>query len=94
MSINRTESRLAPVRTIIPSDSVHTTMDESLLETRLSRIEQRQYLIILLLVIPYFIGLAELIGYPTTGVLATALAVVVFVVIAVSRRRNRSATEQ
>mgnify|MGYP006277340771 FL=1 len=69
-------------------------MDEALLQARLSRIEQRQYFILFLLVIPYFIGLAELIGYATTGVLTTALAVVIFVAVTVSRRRKRNAAEQ
>jgi hypothetical protein len=68
-------------------------MDDALLEDRLTRIERRQDLILLLLFVPYLVGLGELIGYAISGVLVVGLAVVVVGVV-VSRRRSRRTTEQ
>lgn len=69
-------------------------MDESLLQNRLSQIEQRQYLIILLLIVPYFIGLAKLIGYVVTGLLVASFGFLAFVFVAISRRSKRNQVEQ
>jgi hypothetical protein len=67
-------------------------MDESTLQTRLDRIERRQYLVIALLVVPYCYWLATKIGFWTAGVLSVALALVGFAALVVSRRRNRTTT--
>lgn len=52
-------------------------MEESELEDRLDRIARRQRLALVLLVVPYLLGIAELTGYWTAGVLYTALGLVV-----------------
>lgn len=65
-------------------------MDEAALQDRLRRIEHRQYLMLVLLVIPYLLGIAELIGVWIAGVLYAALGLVVFATVVVSRRRNRA----
>ena len=44
-------------------------MDDSALQDRLTRIEQRQYLILVLLVVPYLLGIAQLLGFYVAGVL-------------------------
>ena len=69
-------------------------MDDSDLQNRLHRIEQRQHLILVLLVIPYLLGIAKLIGFWTAGALYTVLGLVVFVLIARSRRRSRNTVGQ
>ncbi|SFR60521.1 hypothetical protein [Halogeometricum limi] len=66
-------------------------MDESL-QNRLRNIERRQNLLLVLLVVPYFFGLAELVGYWVAGVFAAACWTVVLVWVFVSRRRKRSGT--
>lgn len=69
-------------------------MDEVTLQDQLYKIKQRQYLILTLLVIPYLLGIAELIGYAVAGVLYTVVGVIVFVVVTVHRRRTRNTTGQ
>lgn len=68
-------------------------MDESLLERRLSRIERRLSLILLLLVFPYAVGflyiLGERDGVLLFGFSGTVLAIVAFVFLTISRRRDR-----
>lgn len=69
-------------------------MDESALQDQLERIEQRQYLTLALLIIPYLLGIAELIGYWTAGVLGTAFGLVVLAMAVFHRRRSRGAAGQ
>ena len=66
-------------------------MDESVLQERLYRIEQRQYLILILLVIPYLIALTEVVGFWIAIVLGTAFGLVAFAVVVIHRRRSRGA---
>ena len=66
-------------------------MDDATLQNRLRRIEQRQYLVIVLLVVPYLVGVGELVGYWITAVVGASLAVVAFGLVVVSRRRRRDA---
>lgn len=69
-------------------------MDEVTLQDQLYKIKQRQYLILTLLVIPYLLGIAELIGYAVAGVLYTVVGGIAFVVVTVHRRRTRNTTGQ
>lgn len=67
-------------------------MDESALQSRLDRIRRQQYLIIALLVVPYFVGLAELFGYASVGVAGVAFGLVAFAAFVAHRRRTRETT--
>ncbi|MFH5801311.1 hypothetical protein [Haladaptatus sp. CMAA 1911] len=67
-------------------------MDDSDLDERPDRIERRQMLILALLVVPYFVDIATLSNVWVTGVLVTAVGFVVFVMVVIVRRRNRSTT--
>lgn len=69
-------------------------MDESSLRDRLDRIERRQRLVVALLVVPYLVGIAELVGYWTAGVVYAALGVVGFALLAVSRRRDQNTSSR
>jgi MYXO-CTERM domain-containing protein len=69
-------------------------MDESDLRDRLERIERRQHLVLVVLVVPYLVGIAYVIGFPTAGVLYAAFGLVAFVLVAVRRRRSRNAAGQ
>lgn len=69
-------------------------MDESALQDRLDRIEQRQYLVLVLLVVPYLVGVAELVGYWVAGALYAASGLLLFALFVRSRRRGRSAAGQ
>ena len=64
-------------------------MDESALQNRLSRIERRQRLTLVLLVVPYLIGIAYLIGVWVAGALYTVVGLLLFAAVVVSRRRDR-----
>lgn len=68
-------------------------MDESALQDRLHRIEQRQYLMLVLLVVPYLFLLAEFVGYWIAGITGAGIALATFALIAVTRRRDRSPVE-
>jgi membrane-bound ClpP family serine protease len=68
-------------------------MDESTLQDRLDRIEQRQYLMLVLLVVPYLFLLAEFVGYWIAGVVGVGIVVVVLALVAVDRRRDRNTVE-
>lgn len=67
-------------------------MDEPGLQDQLNKIKQRQYLILILLIIPYLLGIAELIGHAVAGVLYTVVGVLVFVAVAIRRRRIQKTT--
>ncbi|WP_327051019.1 hypothetical protein [Halomicrococcus gelatinilyticus] len=69
-------------------------MDESALRGRLDRIERRQRLVPVLLVVPYLVGIAELIGVWVAGVLYVAASLVVLVIVVVRRRRERNTAGQ
>lgn len=69
-------------------------MAEVALQDQLSKIKQRQYLILILLIIPYLLGITELLGYAVAGVLYTIVGIIVFVVVAVHRRCTRNTTGQ
>ncbi|MEA5387522.1 hypothetical protein VB779_11040 [Haloarculaceae archaeon H-GB11] len=64
-------------------------MDDAALQVRLARIERQQQVVILLLVIPYVLGVAKLLGFWPVGVALSALAILAFGAVAVSRRRRR-----
>jgi hypothetical protein len=66
-------------------------MDDATLQNRLRRIEQRQSLVIALLVVPYLVGVGELVGYWITAVVVASLAAVAFGLVVISRRRRRDA---
>jgi membrane protein required for beta-lactamase induction len=66
-------------------------MDESNFQNQLYRIRQRQYLILVLLIIPYLLGIAELIGVWIASVLYTVFGLVVFATVVFYRRRSRNA---
>jgi len=68
-------------------------MDESALQDRLHRIEQRQYLMLFLLVVPYFFLIADFVGYWIAGVAGVGIGVVALALVAVDRRRNRNTVE-
>ncbi|HKL30768.1 MAG TPA: hypothetical protein VJ898_16070 [Natrialbaceae archaeon] len=68
-------------------------MDESALQDRLHRIEQRQYLMLVLLVVPYFFLIADFVGYWIAGVAGVGIGVVALALVAVDRRRNRNTVE-
>jgi hypothetical protein len=68
-------------------------MDESALQDRLHRIEQRQYLVIALLVVPYFFLVADVVGYWIAGVTGVGIGVVVLALLAFDRRRDRSTVD-
>lgn len=63
-------------------------VDYQPLQEQLHKIKQRQYLLLVLLVIPYLIGIAELVGYAVAGVLFAIIGVIVFGVVAAHRRRT------
>ena len=69
-------------------------MDESALQARLDRIERRQRLVLVLLVVPYLVGIAELVGVWIAGVLYTAVGLLVLVTVVGRRRRRRNTTGQ
>ncbi|QLG61314.1 hypothetical protein [Halorarum salinum] len=66
-------------------------MGESALQDRLARIERRQRILLVLLVVPYFVGLGEVLDYWVAGVLGAACALVVLVVGVRRRRRTPAA---
>jgi len=69
-------------------------MDESAIQARLDRIERRQRLVLVLLVVPYLLGIAELVGVWVAGVLYTAVGLLVLATVVVRRRRRRNTTGQ
>ncbi|AHG05135.1 hypothetical protein HALDL1_04040 [Halobacterium sp. DL1] len=69
-------------------------MDDPALQNRLAGIERRQQLIIALLVGPYLAGSAYLVGVWVDAAFYTVVAVVLFVALAIGRRRDRDATGQ
>lgn len=69
-------------------------MDESGLQDRLDRIRRRQYLILVLLVVPYPVFAAEFLGFWKAGVLSTVVGLVVLATVVFYRRRNRDAAGQ
>ncbi|MFB6096389.1 MAG: hypothetical protein ABEJ74_03260 [Haloferacaceae archaeon] len=68
-------------------------MDESALQDRLDRIEQRQYLVVALLVVPYLVAIAKVLGVWIPGMLYALLALVGFAALVVHRRRTPHSTE-
>lgn len=68
-------------------------MDEAALQDRLHRIERQQYLILVLLIVPYLFLVAEFVGYWIAGVTVSGVGVVVFALIAFSRREARSGVD-
>jgi UPF0716 family protein affecting phage T7 exclusion len=68
-------------------------MDDALLAERLGRVERRLNLLLVLVAVPYFVGLAELVGYALAGVLTVLVAVLGFLSLTVSRRGDRTASE-
>jgi ABC-type multidrug transport system permease subunit len=64
-------------------------MDESALQTRLDRIERRQRFVLALLVVPYVVGLGELVGYYVAAVAAAVVGVVALALFVASRRGRR-----
>ncbi|MFW5896367.1 MAG: hypothetical protein ACOCUA_03185 [archaeon] len=69
-------------------------MDEPALHEQLRQIKHRQYLIVILLVIPYLVIIAEYIGYAIAGVLYTLIGVIGFSILTVYRRGTRTAVRQ
>jgi len=69
-------------------------MDEQTLQARLDRIERLLYLLLVLVAVPYFVALADLVGYWVAGIATAGLAIVAFAAVAGVRRRNRAATGQ
>jgi Flp pilus assembly protein TadB len=69
-------------------------MDESAIQARLDRIERRQRLVLVLLVVPYLLGIAELVGVWVAGVLYLVVGLVVLAVVVVRRRRERNTARQ
>ncbi|MHB9286797.1 hypothetical protein ACKVMT_07125 [Halobacteriales archaeon Cl-PHB] len=67
-------------------------MDETALQANLSRIERRQRLMLILLVVPYVLLVAHLLGYWKVGVVVTAAGLAALAVGIGYRRRNRSGT--
>jgi len=66
-------------------------MDDDALQARLRGIERRQNLLLAVVVVLYLVAVAELFGYWITTVVATALALLGFAYVVVSRRRRRDA---
>lgn len=64
-------------------------MDDSALHRRLRRIEQRQYLLLLLIGIAYLVAGAELLGVWMTGLLGGAVGAAAFATVIYYRRQNR-----
>jgi len=64
-------------------------MDDDALQVRLRGIERRQNVMLALVVVLNLVAAAELFGYWITTVVATALALVGFAYVVVSRRRRR-----
>lgn len=69
-------------------------MDDSALHGRLTRIEHRQRLVLVLLVVPYLLGIAEVVGYYVAGTLYTVLGVLGVTWGIARRRRRRDGAEQ
>jgi hypothetical protein len=67
-------------------------MDESLHE-RLGTIERRQRLVVALLVVPYVVGIAELLGYWVAAALSAVAGLAALAAGVVSRRRERETAE-
>ena len=63
-------------------------MDESDLRDELQKIKRRQHLVLVLLVIPYFVVFADLLGY-WAYVVYGVFGIVAFAIIALYRRRDR-----
>ena len=68
-------------------------MDESTLQDRLRRIERRQYLMLVLLIVPYLFGIAEFVGYWIAGVAGVVVGIVVLALLAVDRRGDQFTVE-
>jgi hypothetical protein len=68
-------------------------MDESALQDRLHRIEQRQYVVIALLIVPYCFLVADFVGYWIAGVVGVAIGIVALALVAIDRRSDRNAVE-
>lgn len=69
-------------------------MDESALQDRLDRIRQRQYLILILLIVPSLFRIAEQIGVWVAGALFIASSFILLVIVVFYRRRNRNTVGQ
>lgn len=69
-------------------------MDDAALQKQVRRIKHRQYLILLLLVIPYLYIVAEYIGFALAGVVYAVVGVFIIGVIVAYRRRNRTLVSQ
>ena len=72
--------------------SLPTGADETPLQAQLSRIERRHRLVLVLLVVPSVLGVAELLGYWEVGVAVTAVGFLALAVGIGYRRRQRSST--
>ncbi|WP_232700525.1 hypothetical protein [Halobacterium wangiae] len=69
-------------------------MDDAALQHRLSGIERRQRLILVLLVVPYLVGFAYLVGVWVAGALYTVVGLLLFAAAVVLRRRRPDTTAQ
>ncbi|MFD1513369.1 hypothetical protein [Halomarina rubra] len=69
-------------------------MNDATLQDRLERIERRQNLVLVLLVVPYLLAAAEFVSYLTIGIAGTVALVVAYVGVAVSRRRQQNAASR
>lgn len=68
-------------------------MDESALQERLRRIEQRQTLVLVLLIVPYLFVIGEFVGYWALSVGVFVIGVVVLALVAFTRRQGRKTVE-
>lgn len=68
-------------------------MDDPALQSRLGRIERLLSLVVVLVVIPYFVGLGELVGYWIAAALGVAVALFALTTV-FYRRRTRTAAGQ
>lgn len=68
-------------------------MDESALQERLRRIEQRQTLVLSLLIVPYLFVIGEFVGYWALSVGVFVIGVVVLALVAFTRRQGRKTVE-
>jgi hypothetical protein len=64
-------------------------MDDAALQERLRRIERRQYLLVVLLGIPYLYAIADHVGFAVAGVLYAAIGIVTVGATIGYRRRKR-----
>lgn len=71
-----------------------SAMDDAALQEQLRRIKHRQYLILLLLGVPYLYLVAEYMGFALAGVVYAVIGILSFGAFVVYRRRNRNVVGQ